>query len=155
MTDPEALLLQGIGCTSVGRPCGKCLRASVKAEHSYLSLRPCGRKKKSEEQRTERMDQGRSEVHFRKRFVIFHPDLYISVASTCLSSTRCFLFIPVDLIPPTSLQHISSLLFLFSFGFDLLCFLYAPEFLLSRLSHLLAIIIFFLSVSVSRNRGAQ
>lgn len=45
MTDPEALLLQGRGCNSEGKPCGKCLRASVKAEHICLSLRPWGKKK--------------------------------------------------------------------------------------------------------------
>lgn len=41
MTEEETLLLQGRDCNSVGRPCGKCRRASVKAEHIHLSLRLC------------------------------------------------------------------------------------------------------------------
>lgn len=104
----------------MGRPCGKCLRASVKAEHIHLSLRPCGggedvteateRKEKRERERVERMDRGRSGVRLAKLLVIFHPDLYLSPAPTCLPSTTCFLFVPVDLIPPTSPPHISSLL---------------------------------------------
>lgn len=42
--------------------------------------------------------------------------------------------------------------FLVSSGFDLLYRLYSSESLLSRLSHLLAIFVFFLSLSVSRHR---
>lgn len=58
MTDPEALLLQGRGCNSEGRPCGKRLRAAVKTEHIYLSLRL--REKREAEQQTKRKEKRQS-----------------------------------------------------------------------------------------------
>lgn len=66
----------------------------------------------------------------------FRPDLYVSPAPTSLPSTTCFLFFPVDLISPRHRRR-TLLLFLslFSFGLDLLFFLYFSESLLSRLSH--------------------
>lgn len=57
MTDPETLLLQARGCNSEGRPCGECLKASVKTQHIYLGL--MRGEKKSEDQRTERRDKKR------------------------------------------------------------------------------------------------
>ena len=117
MTDDrsKALLLQGRGCNSERRPCGKCLRAVVKTENIYLSLRLPGNKKKEvrgkrkmrlkkRRWQSEKMRRGRRwkegrEVHLGKLLVIFLTSTSHQLC-TRLPSTTCFLFVPVDLASP-------------------------------------------------------
>lgn len=90
------------GCNSEGRPCGKCLRVTVKTEHSYLRLRPQGKLK---EVRNE--GQRGKEKNRRASSLSFFSTSNISPSQTCLTSTSCFLFVLVDLDSP---QHCRSTL---------------------------------------------
>lgn len=136
MTDHEALLLQAAGCNSEGRPCGKCLRVTVKTEHMHLRLRPWGgkRSERNEEWRGEER-RGGGGVHWSKLFVIFCIDLLR--LSVSYSSSIYNLFPVCSAWPgltPTLLQHTSP--FIYSFGPDLLLCVSYSEFMLFHLSHL-------------------
>lgn len=59
-----------------------------------------GEWKKEKKRETLGRQGGGVEVHLGELLVIFRPDLYVSPALACLSSTTCFLFVPVDLLSP-------------------------------------------------------
>lgn len=157
IADQEALLLQDRGCNSVGRPCGKCLRASVKAEHIHLSLRPCGggrchrsnREKRKKRERESREDgQGEERSPFGKAPCHF-PSWPLPLTSSYLSSIYNLFSVRSGWPDPTHVPaaHFLSALFSLPLVSTSSAFLYFSGSLLSRLSHFSAIIAFFFCLS--------